>query len=275
MHVVNMSGGAVLVGLAAFGLLVGSFLNVVIHRLPIMIAAHFPEESTAGPEGRFDLAWPPSHCPRCGSQIRMADNVPLIGYLRLGGRCRACRHPISLRYPSVELLGALAAVAMGLRFSDPVGVAAGAVFLWICIAILFIDVDTLLVPDALTGPLLWLGLLVAAVTHRFIGPGEAVVGAATGWLLFRGVASIGARVTGRPALGGGDVKLLAALGAWVGVAGLPQVVLIACLSGTLTATVLMVCGKLKRADPFPFGPFLAAAGVFTLVAGNIAIFGTV
>jgi len=249
------------IGLGVLGLLVGSFLNVVIHRLPIMI-----DREDAGGDARaarFDLAFPPSTCPSCGHRIRRRDNVPVLSYIRLRGRCAACGARISPRYPLVEILGAALPLAVCQPFTDPLQVAAAAVFVWFAVAIVFVDLESLLIPDALSLPLLWTGLLLAAA-GVFIGPADAIVGAAAGYAALWLLARVAESVAGRPALGGGDVKLFAALGAWLGWQALPAVLFLACVLGTLTAVTLAAAGRHGRGTPVAFGPFLAAAGVAML-----------
>lgn len=257
-----MPGEAVWLGLGVLGLLVGSFLNVVIHRLPVMI-----DRADAGMEAeRYDLVLPPSSCPCCGRRLRVRDNVPVLSFVLLRGRCAGCGARISWRYPLVEALGAMLPLLLVPHAAGPVQAAAIAVFAWFAIGIVFIDAESQLIPDALSLPLLWLGLLLGAA-GVFVGAQAAILGAAAGYSGLWGLGWVARRALGRPALGLGDVKLFAALGAWLGWKALPATLVLACLTGTLMMLALGVAGRRDHAAPVAFGPFLIVAGLATLVFG--------
>ncbi|KAA0571156.1 prepilin peptidase [Azospirillum sp. Sh1] len=249
------------IGLGVLGLMVGSFLNVVIHRLPIMI------DRADGSAERYDLVLPPSGCPACGRRLRIRDNVPLLSFALLRGRCAGCGTRISWRYPLVEALGAALPLAVAPAFGDPMQAAAAAVFSWFAIAILFIDAETQLIPDALSLPLLWIGLLLGA-GGVFVGAPAAILGAAAGYGALRLLGWVAQTALGRPALGAGDVKLFAALGAWLGWQPLPATLFLACLTGTLAAAILALFGRRSGQAPIAFGPFLIAAGLLMLAFGQ-------
>lgn len=250
------------IALGVAGVMVGSFLNVVIHRLPRMIDR---EESGADGGGRYDLAWPPSGCPSCGRRLRAWELVPVLSFAMLRGRCAGCSAPVSWRYPVVELLGGALPVIVGQAFADPVQIGAAALFAWFAIAVVFTDFESLLVPDALSLPLLWAGLLYAASGHAPVDARTAIVGAAAGYLCLRAVGEGAERMLRRPALGGGDVKLFAALGAWLGWAPLGDVLFMAAAVGTLVALPSAAAGRLAPGGAVPFGPFLSVAGLLVLV----------
>ncbi|MDZ7751207.1 MAG: A24 family peptidase [Gammaproteobacteria bacterium] len=269
---------AVIYGLVMLlGLVAGSFLNVVIHRLPVMMERDWRrqcrdlEEEEAGTaheeQDTFNLMVPRSRCPACGHPIGALENIPLLSYLLLRGRCRACGTPISLRYPLVELLGGVLAVAVVWQFGVTWAAAAAIVLSWSLLALTFIDLDTMLLPDQITLPLLWLGLLVN-LNDTFAALGNAVVGAVAGygllWLVYHGFRLI----TGKEGMGYGDFKLLAMLGAWLGWQVLPLVILLSSVVGAVTGIALIVARRRQRSQPLPFGPFLAAAGWIALMWGE-------
>ena len=236
-----------------FGSLYGSFLNVVVHRLP-------REES---------LVHPRSHCPRCKAPIAWHDNVPVFSWLILGGRCRRCRKPISARYPMVEAATGLLAAALERRWSGlPVWIAASAVACGALLAVALIDWDTFLIPDELSVGLVVGGLAAAPLNPYFAGgawwqpPAWSLFGAACGFAMGWGMASVGEWMLKQEALGGGDVKLLAGVGAWAGAAGAFDCLMIGSLLGSVYGVRLLLAGKAKRSDPIPFGPFLALGAVF-------------
>lgn len=266
-----LPGNPALAGLAALlGLLVGSFLNVVIHRLPIMMlreTANFVamERGEALPhQDRYDLWLPHSACPHCARPLAPWHKLPVLSWVLLHGRCSFCQARISARYPLVELLTALLFALVAWRF----GLGATGLAVMLCstflIALAFIDADTMLLPDDLTLPLLWLGLLVN-LNHRLVALPDAVLGAAVGygvlWLIFW----IFKLATGKDGLGYGDFKLMAALGAWLGWQALPLVLLLASVMGALLGLALMVGGRHQRGQAIPFGPCLAGAGLLALL----------
>ncbi|MEQ8234905.1 MAG: A24 family peptidase [Gammaproteobacteria bacterium] len=271
--------------MTVLGLLVGSFLNVVVHRLPIMMEREWKQECRSllelpdeAPGPAFDLVRPRSRCPACGAPIAARDNVPVLGWLLLRGRCRACRAPISVRYPLVEaftgLVSGFAAWHFGVHGGDlPAAltlarVAAASVVCWYLIALALIDYDTRLLPDSLTQPLLWLGI-VASFWGLFAGALEdAVLGAVFGYLSLWSVYWLFKLVTGKEGMGYGDFKLLAALGAWLGWQALPVLVLLSSAVGAALGIGLIASGIIKRSEPIPFGPYLALAGILALFWGD-------
>lgn len=258
---------------AIFGLLVGSFLNVVIHRLPRMMqresdnyVAH--ESSKPLPHtDRYNLLIPRSACPHCGHQITALENIPVISYLFLGGKCIECKTPISLRYPVVELLTCTLSALLAWRFGTGVAGLATLVFCYLLIAMTFIDLDTQLLPDDLTLPLLWIGLLVN-INGVFVPLNEAVIGAAAGYVSLWSVYWLFKLTTGKEGMGYGDFKLLAALGAWLGWKMLPAIILLSSAVGALIGIALILFAQHGRDKPIPFGPYLAAAGFIALLYGN-------
>ena len=255
------------------GLLVGSFLNVVIHRIPKMMqresdnyVAHESGKELPHTE-RYNLMVPRSACPHCGHQITAMENIPVVSWLALRGKCSQCKAPISARYPAIELLtGALSALLIW-KFGSGVAGMATLLFAWLLIAMTFIDVDTQLLPDDLTFPLLWAGLLVN-LNGTFVPLQDAVIGAAAGYLVLWAVYWIFKLATGKEGMGYGDFKLLAALGAWLGWAMLPTIILLSSVVGALVGISLIVFARRGRDKPIPFGPYLAAAGMIALLYGE-------
>ena len=258
------------------GLCVGSFLNVVIHRLPRMMEAQWKAECAElegrepPPQERLTLVHPRSRCPACGTQITALQNVPVVSWLALRGKCAACRAPISARYPAVELLAGLLAVLVAWRYGYSAALATGLVYLWALLALAFIDFDTQLLPDDITLPLLWLGLLVNAF-GVFVDLRSAVFGAAGGYLVLWSVYWGFKLLTGKEGMGFGDFKLLAAIGAWTGWQVLPFVILVSALLGAVIGTVGLWLAKRGTDTRIPFGPFLALGGIAGLVWGKQAV----
>jgi leader peptidase (prepilin peptidase) / N-methyltransferase len=260
-----------------FGLLVGSFLNVVVHRLPLMMrrdwraqcAEEMAQPAPALPEGRFDLVAPRSRCPACRRQIRALENIPLVSWLALKGRCAGCSARISPRYPAVELLTGLLFAATAWLLPWPAQALAGIGLTGALIALSFIDIDEQLLPDSITLPLLWAGLLfnLLAGDQAFVSIEEAVIGAVAGYLSLWTVYQGFKLVTGREGMGYGDFKLLAALGAWLGWQMLPLVILLSALVGAIIGIAMILLLGRDRQVPIPFGPYLAAAGWIALVWG--------
>ncbi|RZT04078.1 leader peptidase (prepilin peptidase) / N-methyltransferase [Duganella sp. CF402] len=256
-----------------FGLLFGSFLNVVIHRLPIMMQRE-SDNYVASESGkplphttRYNLVLPRSACPHCQHQITAAENIPVVSWLVLRGKCSKCKAPISARYPAVELLtGALSALVVWKLGSGWAGLSA-LFFLYALIAMTFIDADTQLLPDDLTFPLLWAGLLMN-VNATFVPLQDAVIGAALGYLALWSIYWLFKLATGKEGMGYGDFKLLAALGAWMGWAMLPTIILLSSVVGAVVGIALIVFAKRGRNNPIPFGPYLAAAGLIALLYGG-------
>lgn len=258
---------------ALLGLVVGSFLNVVIHRLPIMLERQWHDQCAelrgepVAATAPFNLLLPRSACPACGHAIAWHENIPLLSYLWLRGRCAACGASIGWRYPLVELLAALLAVAVAWRFGFTGQAGFALILVWTLLALAFIDLDTQYLPDDLTLPLVWLGLL-ANLSGLFAPLAEAVIGAMAGYLIFWLVYHLFRRLTGKEGMGHGDFKLLAALGAWFGWTLLPLIVLASSLIGALVGIALVALAGHDRARPIPFGPYLVLAGLLALFWGR-------
>ena len=257
------------------GLCIGSFINVVIHRLPKMLDRGWRAQcaelagETAPELPAYNLITPRSQCPSCGHPISALENIPVVSFLVLRGRCSACKAPISTRYPLVELLTAALTVAAVLRFHDIPTVIAACILLWSLVALTFIDFDTQLLPDNITLPLLWTGLLANIAG---IWPGvslrDAVIGAVAGYLFLWAVYWLFKLIRGKEGMGYGDFKLLAALGAWLGWQMLPLVVLLSSLVGAAIGIGLVVFKGRDHQVPLAFGPFLAIAGASALFFGR-------
>ncbi len=269
----------------AFGLCVGSFLNVVIHRLPKMMEREWREqcaELDAGEPGgspapppskppaakeRYNLVVPRSACPQCGHKITALENIPLVSYAVLRGKCSGCGTRISMRYPLVEAAAGLAASYAAVRFGFSIAGFGAMVFAWALIALAVIDFDTQLLPDDITLPLLWAGLLIN-LPGTFVPLGSAVIGAAAGYLSLWTVYWGFKLVTGKEGMGYGDFKLLAAICAWLGWQALAMVILLSSVVGATVGIGLMVFARHGRDKPIPFGPYLAAAGFIALFWGE-------
>lgn len=256
------------------GLLVGSFLNVVILRLPRRLEYEWQQQAREllGADGDAasappDLVFTGSHCPHCKHKLSALDNVPLLSWLALRGRCRYCKAPISWQYPLVELLAALASAAIAWKFGFGWPLAAGLVFSWMLIAASGIDARTQLLPDQLTLPLLWLGLLLSLLP-MFVTPSAAIIGAAIGYLSLWSVYWLFKLATGKEGMGYGDFKLLGAMGAWMGATSLLPIILLSALVGALVGGVMLALRGQDRSTPIPFGPFIAAAGWVWFVFGD-------
>ena len=255
------------------GLLIGSFLNVVIHRLPIIMerewrtfCAEFSEQPTAATE-KFNLISPRSRCPSCAGEVRAIDNIPLLSYLLLRGKCHHCSTPISPRYPIVEALTAVLSGYVAWRFGVSFVTLAALLFCWALIALTFIDADTQLLPDQITQPLIWLGLL-ANLVGLFTDIQTAIIGAVVGYFSLWTVYWLFKLVTGKEGMGYGDFKLLAAIGAWLGWQMLPLVILLSSLVGAIVGVSLIVFARHARSQPIPFGPYLAGGGIIALLWGQ-------
>ncbi|WEN16326.1 A24 family peptidase [Rhodanobacter sp. AS-Z3] len=265
---------AVWIALAAvLGLLVGSFLNVVILRLPERMAAAWRREARDVLEIHADaeplppgIVREPSHCPHCKHPLSALDNIPLLGWLLLGGRCRYCKTAISIQYPLVELLSGVLSAVIVWKFGPTWTGLAGLGFTWTLIALSGIDFRTQLLPDQLTFPLLWLGLLLSLLP-MFIDAPTAILAAAIGYLSLWSVYWAFKLLTGKEGMGHGDFKLLAALGAWMGPIAILPIVLLSSLIGAVVGGSLIALRKHERDIPMPFGPFIAAAGWVWFVAG--------
>jgi len=275
------SPAALILVCVLFGLLVGSFLNVVIHRIPKMMEATWRQEARElleqpAPKGEetppiFNLVTPGSHCPHCNHRIRWYENVPVVSWALLKGRCSGCKAAISKRYPIIELLTALVAGLCAWRFGyDPwlIFMLYGSFTL---LALAVIDLDTTLLPDDLTYPLLWAGLLAAVLGISPVSLPDAVIGAMAGYLALWSLYWVFKLLTGKEGMGYGDFKLLAALGAWLGWQYLPVVVLLSSVVGLLFAVSMMASGSVKRDQGIPFGPYLAIAGWIALLWGEAIV----
>lgn len=257
---------------ALLGLCVGSFLNVVIHRLPKMMERQWKAECAelAGQEPaaveRYNLVVPRSACPACGHRITALENIPLLSWLVLRGKCAGCKAPISRRYPAVELLTGVLSGYIAWHFGFGMAAAGALLFTWSMIALTFIDLDTFYLPDSITLPLLWLGLLFN-INATYVSLSSAVIGAAAGYLTLWSVYWAFKWATGKEGMGYGDFKLLAAIGAWLGWTMLPLTILLSSLVGAVIGIGLIVFAGRGRSVPIPFGPYLAIAGMIALLHG--------
>lgn len=269
-------------GVVGFGLIMGSFINVVIHRLPVMMMRSWrgecaallevPEKAPSEDEA-YDLVRPRSACPGCGREIRAVENIPVLSYLFLRARCPGCSMRISARYPAVELLVAALTTAVFLVFEVNLHTLALLPLLWGLVAMSFIDLEHQLLPDQITLPLLWLGLLVSLAPASPVGPADAIIGATAGYLSLWSVYHLFRLLTGKEGMGYGDFKLMALLGGWMGWTVIPLVVLLGSALGLVAALVMALAGRTVRGQPMPFGPFLAGAGVVALFYGDRIIEG--
>lgn len=258
---------------ALLGLIVGSFLNVVIYRLPVMMQRSWEsqcqellelEQATHAP---FNLATPDSRCPHCGSHITALENIPVVSYLIQRGRCKHCHESISLRYPLIELFTAILSAAVAWHFGFGWQAAFAVLLTWALIAMSFIDIDHQLLPDDITLPFLWLGLTLSLFGF-YTDMSSAIIGAVAGYLSLWSVFHIFKLVTGKEGMGYGDFKLLALFGAWFGWQSLPLIIILSSLVGAvLGISMILVLGRNKQ-QPIPFGPYLAAAGWIAMLWGH-------
>ncbi|OLQ91257.1 methyltransferase [Vibrio panuliri] len=259
-----------------FGLLVGSFLNVVIYRLPIMMerewrkecSESFPEANLTVDQSRFNLSVPRSACPNCHTPIRALDNIPVLSWLMLGGKCHQCKTKISARYPLIELLTAGMCGLVALEFGFSYFAIALLFFTFVLIAATFIDLDTMLLPDQLTLPLMWAGIFLALVGISPVSLQDSVIGAIAGYLCLWSVYWGFKLLTGKEGMGYGDFKLLAALGAWLGWQYLPMIILLSSLVGLVFGIIQLRMQKKGIDMAFPFGPYLAIAGWVATMWGS-------
>jgi len=269
---------------AVVGLMVGSFLNVVIYRLPRMMQRDWDEQAAIvldeaklqdcakslreqhSGSARYNLIAPRSNCPKCGHAIGALENIPIVSYLVLRGRCAGCKSPISIRYPVIEAISAVAAGYIAWHFGFGLAALAAMLFAWSLIALTVIDIDTQLLPDSITLPLIWIGLL-ANINATFAPLDVAVLGAIAGYLALWSVYWLFKLATGKEGMGFGDFKLLAAVGAWLGWKLIPLVILLSSFVGAAVGILLIIFRRHARSTPIPFGPYLAAAGLIAMLWG--------
>ncbi|MCE9732558.1 A24 family peptidase [Pectobacterium sp. IFB5596] len=262
--------------LGVLGLIIGSFLNVVIYRLPIMLERRWQQDTdlqmgvtdSGRDSARYNLWWPPSACSHCRQAIAVKDNIPLFSWLLLRGRSRCCHQPVSVQYPLVEAITMLVFLTAGWLWVPGMALWGALILLSFLLVLTVIDIKTLLLPDVLTLSFLWMGLLFN-LSETFVSLNDAVIGAMAGylslWLLYWGFKY----ATGKEALGYGDFKLLAALGAWLGWQALPNLVLVAALSGLVVTLVWRGLRKEGTDKPLAFGPWLALGGVFSVIMNGV------
>ncbi len=263
-----------LIFIALAGLVTGSFLNVVIYRLPLMMERDWQqqcrelnEEQEGAESPPFNLNTPGSHCPQCKHKISPLENIPVVSYLVLGGKCSECGAAISPRYPLVEAGTAVLSVIVAWYFGATWQALGALVLTWALIALSLIDYDVQLLPDSITLPFIWLGLLLSLM-GVFTDPTSAIIGAVAGYLALWSVYQIFKRLTGKEGMGYGDFKLLALFGAWLGWQFLPQIILLSSVVGAVIGMTLILARGRDRNIPIPFGPYLAIAGWISLIWGN-------
>ncbi|MDH5446358.1 MAG: A24 family peptidase [Gammaproteobacteria bacterium] len=264
------------------GLIVGSFLNVVIHRLPVMLKSQWSkdcklflaengdlklEQDVTREEPVFNMLRPRSRCPQCGTQIKAWENIPVISYLLLRGKCSRCSAPISIRYPIVEILSALMALVVAIHFGPGWQAVLAILLSWALICLSYIDYDHQYLPDNITLPFLWLGLLVN-LNGLFTDIGSAVIGSMAGYLILWSIYKIFKTVTGKEGMGYGDFKLLAMAGAWLGWQVLPAIILMSSVVGALFGISMILFRRHDKSKPIPFGPYLAIATWIALLWGQ-------
>ncbi len=261
---------------ALFGLVVGSFLNVVVHRLPIMLEKTWRRDceeylglksSPEEPQLKFNLIFPHSHCPHCQHPVRAYENIPVISYVMLGGKCSQCKKNISLRYPIIEILTALVSLMVAWKFGPTWQAAGGLALSWSLICLSAIDMDRRLLPDAIVLPLIWLGLFIS-LFDIFADCRSSIIGAITGYLSLWLVFQLFKLFTGKEGMGYGDFKLLALFGAWFGWQNLLLIVLLSSMVGTIVGLMMIVFFKHDRTIPIPFGPYLGLAGWIAMLWGD-------
>ncbi len=270
-----------------FGLLVGSFLNVVIYRLPLMMETGWKHECIAylsslelnadeliqkirgsmNENDQFNLNFPLSHCPHCKSSIKPYQNIPVVSYLLLAGKCANCKYPISLRYPAIEMLTAVCSAIMALHFGMSYELLFALFFTWALIALSFIDIDHQLLPDSINLFMLWLGIFLN-LFGLYTDMHSSVIGAIAGYMSLWIVFQLFKLLTGKEGMGFGDFKLLAMLGAWLGWQYLPLIIFLSSIVGAFIGISMMVLVKHERSQPIPFGPYLATAGWLAMLWGE-------
>jgi len=267
----------------AFALLIGSFLNVVIHRLPLMMLREWRDQceeissapATELPEEPFNIVLPRSRCPACGKGITALQNIPVVSYLLLGAKCANCKQKISARYPLIEMLTAILAAACAWRFGFGWEALMAVVLSFVLVSISMIDFDHQIIPDSIVIPLVWIGLAmsllhpIAGAETLFVSPHDSIVGAIAGYLSLWCVYQLFKLATGKEGMGYGDFKLLAVLGAWLGPwPALPLIIMLSAVVGAVTGVAMIVFRGRDRQLPIPFGPYLAAAGWITMMYGE-------
>ena len=265
-----------IVTVTLLGAMVGSFLNVVIYRLPLMMEREWraqcaelsdSHDVTKEDDAPFNLAVPASRCPHCGHKIKMWQNIPILSYLLLRGKCAGCGAPISIRYPLIEAITAALSGFIAWHFGFGWEAGAALLLTWALIPLTLIDIDHQLLPDAITLPFLWIGM-AASLFHLFTEPQSAIIGAIAGYLALWSVYWAFKLLTGKEGMGYGDFKLLAMLGAWMGWQALPTIIILSSVVGALIGIGLMLFRGRDRNIPIPFGPYLAIAGWITLIWGD-------
>ena len=276
IHLLQNNSALFAAVVALLSLAIGSFLNVVIHRMPKMIERQWRIEvaesggQTAPAEPRYNLMVPRSQCPACAHAITAMENVPVVSYLLLRGKCAGCGKRISPRYPLVELLTAVLSGFVAVHFGFSWNTAAALLFVWAMIALAFIDLDTFYLPDDITLPLLWAGLLFN-VNGGFVDLQSAVIGAIAGYLSLWSVFWGFKFATGKEGMGYGDFKLLAAIGAWLGWKMLPVVIMLSSFVGAIIGISLIACARQERGSPIPFGPYLVLGGLIAMFWGDAIV----
>lgn len=267
-----LSGNWLLAVAGIIGLIVGSFLNVVIHRLPIMLEHRWQRETGDAPtdSAPYNLVIPGSACPACGRKLHAWENIPVLSWLALRGRCAGCKARISPRYPIVELLTGALSVLVAWQFGATPAAAGALILIWTLIAAAGIDLEHYILPDLLVLPLLWVGLLFN-LFGTYVPLSEAVIGAVAGYLVLWIVYQLFRLLTGKEGLGYGDFKLLAALGAWLGWRMLPLIILAGALAGVMIGGAWLLLSRRGRTHPVPFGPFLVAGALLALFAGHAIV----
>ena len=276
LNFLQSSPGAFYITISVLGLLVGSFLNVVIYRLPIMMHKAWNKEccefleiekKTAEEEEQFNLVVPLSRCPHCQHKIRAWENIPVLSYVFLKGRCSSCQSSISIRYPAIELLSGILSFIVAMHFGYGVQVIPALLLTWSLIALSFIDIDHQLLPDDITLPFLWLGLLCNFFSV-FTDISSSLIGAMAGYMILWLIYISFKILTGKEGMGHGDFKLLAMLGAWMGWEILPLTIILSSFCGALIGISMIVFGGRDRKQAIPFGPYLATAGWIALIWGE-------
>jgi leader peptidase (prepilin peptidase)/N-methyltransferase len=272
------------------GLVIGSFLNVVIYRLPVIlerewraqaeeVLAQGSASSAELPAERFSLSFPRSACPTCKTPIKAHQNIPVVSWIALKGKCAACRAPIPIRYPVVELATAILSALVAWHFGFSVSGACALIITWSLIALSGIDIDHQLLPDNITLPLLWLGLLAAVLVGPQVGstlpvtPSDSIIGAACGYMSLWLVYHAFKLITGKEGMGFGDFKLFAAFGAWLGYKPLLLIILLSAAAGAVLGILMIALRGRDRAAPMPFGPYLACAGWIAMIWGDALVDG--